>query len=90
MKNTIYPLWPVMVGEFYNPNHALIKNELVNFFVNKDGTPYILEINMNCGVYFEPDAYGSADFCIALEPDGHVGFTKKLVDAAFFRHNKEQ
>ncbi|MDC0163738.1 2OG-Fe(II) oxygenase family protein [Candidatus Pelagibacter sp.] len=32
MKNTIYPLWPVMVGEFYNPNHALIKNELVNFF----------------------------------------------------------
>jgi len=58
--------------------------------VAKDGTPYILEINMNCGVYFEPDAYGSADFCIALEPDGHVGFTKKLVDAAFFRHNKEQ
>jgi len=54
--------------------------------VAKDGTPYILEINMNCGVYFEPDAYGGADFCIALEPDGHVGFTKKLVDATFFRH----
>ena len=58
--------------------------------VAKDGTPYILEINMNCGVYFEPDAYGSADFCIALEPDGHVGFTKKLVDAAFFRHKAER
>ena len=56
--------------------------------VTEDGTPYILEINMNCGVYFEPDAYGSADFCIALDPDGHFGFTKLLVDAAFHRNEK--
>ena len=55
--------------------------------VAEDGTPYILEINMNCGVYFEEDAYGSADFCIALDPAGHVGFTKQLVDAAFHRNN---
>ena len=54
--------------------------------VDKDGTPYILEINMNCGVYFELEAYGSADFCIALNPEGHIGFTQKLVDAAFYRH----
>ena len=54
--------------------------------VDMDGTPYILELNMNCGVYFEPDAYGSADFCIALDPKGHEGFTKRLVDAAFARH----
>jgi D-alanine-D-alanine ligase len=57
--------------------------------VDKDGTPYILEINMNCGVYFEPEAYGSADFCIDLNPEGHVGFTKKLVDAAFARHKSK-
>jgi hypothetical protein len=57
--------------------------------VDKDGTPYILEINMNCGVYFEPEAYGSADFCIALNPEGHVGFTQKLVDAAFSRHKSD-
>jgi D-alanine-D-alanine ligase len=56
--------------------------------VDKHGTPYILEINMNCGVYFEPDAYGSADFCIALDSAGHAGFTKLLVDAAFRRHKK--
>jgi hypothetical protein len=53
--------------------------------VDKGGTPYILEINMNCGVYFEPEAYGSADFCIALDPAGHAGFTKQLVDVAFAR-----
>jgi D-alanine-D-alanine ligase len=53
--------------------------------VDKDGTPFILEINSNCGVYYEPDAYGSADFCIALDPEGHVGFTKQLIAAAFAR-----
>jgi len=77
-----------------------LKTECANFFiamnaqsfgrcdvrVDKEGTPYILEINMNCGVYFEREAYGSADFCIDLDPEGHVGFTKLLVDAAFQRH----
>ena len=53
--------------------------------VDRNGTPYILEINSNCGVYFAPDAYGSADFCIALDPSGHVGFTQRLVEAAFTR-----
>ena len=56
--------------------------------VDKDETPYILEINMNCGVYFEPKAYGSADFCIALDSEGHAGFTKQLVAAAFARQTK--
>ena len=56
--------------------------------VDKDSTPYILEINSNCGVYFDPEAYGSADFCIALDPDGHAGFTRQLVASAFARHRK--
>ena len=56
--------------------------------VNNEGTPYILELNMNCGVYFEPEAYGSADFCIALDEDGHIGFTKLLVETAFSRYRK--
>ena len=54
--------------------------------IDENGTPFILEINSNCGVFFEPDSYGSADFCIALDEDGHIGFTKSLVDAAFARH----
>ena len=53
--------------------------------VDKTGTPFILEINSNCGVYFEKEAYGSADFCIALDPEGHIGFTKQLVASALAR-----
>jgi len=56
--------------------------------VDKNGTPFILEINSNCGVYFEPEAYGSADFCIALDEDGHIGFTKLLVETALSRYHK--
>jgi len=56
--------------------------------IDHEGTPYMLEINSNCGVYYEPSAYGSADFCLSLDPDGHAGFTKQLVAVAFARHAK--
>jgi D-alanine-D-alanine ligase len=58
--------------------------------IDRTGTPYLLEINMNCGVFFEPDAYGSADFCIALDPEGHEGFTRRLIKAAFARNKTIQ
>ena len=56
--------------------------------VDSEGTTYILELNMNCGIYFEPADYGSADFCLSLDPAGHAGFTRQLVAAAFGRHRK--
>ncbi len=31
-KNQIHSFWPVLVGEFFNPEHLLIKDELINFF----------------------------------------------------------
>mgnify|MGYP002844953336 CR=1 FL=1 len=54
--------------------------------VDSEGTPYMLEINANCGIYFPPDDYGSADICLALDPAGHEGFTRQLVAAAMARH----
>jgi D-alanine-D-alanine ligase len=54
----------------------------------KDGTPYMLEINANCGIYYPLDAAGSADFILQLDPAGHVGFTRLLIDAAFARNGK--
>ena len=54
--------------------------------VDATGTPYMLEINANCGVYFPPEDYGSADFCLSLDPAGHEGFTRLLVAAAIRRH----
>ncbi len=53
--------------------------------VDSDGTPYMLEINPNCGVYYRPEDAGSADLCLAHDPAGHVGFTRQLVRAALQR-----
>lgn len=59
-----------------------------DFRVDSEGIPYMLEINANCGIYYPPADYGSADLCLSLDPAGHAGFTKQLVDAAFARHAK--
>ena len=56
--------------------------------VDRSGTPYMLEINPNCGVYYPPKDYGSADICLSLDPEGHKGFTRQLVAAAFGRHRR--
>ena len=56
--------------------------------VDRSGTPYMLEINPNCGVYYPPKDYGSADICLSLDPEGHEGFTRQLVAAAFGRHRR--
>ncbi len=54
--------------------------------VDRDGTPYMLEINPNCGVYYPATDPGSADLCLARDPEGHEGFTRQLVEAALRRH----
>lgn len=56
--------------------------------VDKTGTPYMLEINANCGVYYPPKDYGAADICLSLDPEGHEGFTRQLVAAALGRHRR--
>jgi D-alanine-D-alanine ligase-like ATP-grasp enzyme len=54
--------------------------------VDRSGTPFMLEINPNCGVYYPPTDPGSADLILALDPAGHEGFTRRIVRAAFQRH----
>ena len=56
--------------------------------VDRSGTPYMLEINPNCGVYYPPKDYGSADICLSLDSEGHEGFTRQLVAAALGRHRR--
>ncbi len=52
---------------------------------DRDGRPWMLEINPNCGVYYPLSDPGSADLCLAHDPAGHDGFTRQIVDAAFHR-----
>ncbi len=58
--------------------------------VDDGGTPWFLEINPNCGVYYPPADPGSADLCLMNDPAGHVGFTRQLVRAALARHERER
>jgi D-alanine-D-alanine ligase len=56
--------------------------------VDRSGVPFMLEINPNCGVYYLPESYGSADLCLAHDPEGHAGFTRQLIRAALRRHRR--
>jgi D-alanine-D-alanine ligase len=56
--------------------------------VDKDGRPFMLEINPNCGVYYPPSDPGSADLCLLNDPEGHEGFTRQIVAAALARHRR--
>lgn len=58
--------------------------------VDEAGTPYMLEINPNCGVYYPTADAGSADLCLMKDPAGHEGFTRQLIAAAFKRYDRQQ
>jgi D-alanine-D-alanine ligase-like ATP-grasp enzyme len=58
--------------------------------VDRSGSAFMLEINPNCGVYYPPEDAGSADLCLAHDPEGHVGFTRRLIRAALHRHQQRQ
>jgi D-alanine-D-alanine ligase len=48
----------------------------------------MLEINPNCGVYYPSADPGSADLCLAHDPEGHIGFTRQLIRAALHRQQR--
>jgi D-alanine-D-alanine ligase len=56
--------------------------------VDRQGVPFMLEINPNCGVYYPPGDAGSADLCLLHDPEGHAGFTRRLIEAALRRHER--
>lgn len=58
--------------------------------IDRDGRPFMLEINPNCGIYYPASDPGSADLCLLNDPEGHSGFTRRIVDAAFRRHSARQ
>ena len=45
----------------------------------------MLEINPNCGLFYEPKDAGSADFILLNDPDGHTGFLDTIITAAMKR-----
>jgi D-alanine-D-alanine ligase len=58
--------------------------------VDRDGRPFMLEINANCGLYYPETDAGSADLCLINDPAGHAGFTQQVVAAALARHRERR
>lgn len=57
-------------------------------FSSRDGCLYFLEINSNCGIFYPPNAYGSADFIIQHD-GGHRAFVMHVIDTAIELHRQK-
>lgn len=53
--------------------------------MDPDGQLYMLEINPNCGIFYPPDSFGSADFALAASPGRHAGFLQHILNCALRR-----
>jgi len=51
--------------------------------MNARGELYMLEINPNCGAFYEPEDPGSADVILMADPAGHRGFLELILASAF-------
>lgn len=56
-----------------------------DFRVDVEGTPWLLEINTNCGVFYPPGLEGCADMILTFDPIGHQGFLDHLLRCALHR-----
>jgi len=54
--------------------------------MNKLGELFMLEINPNNGILYEPKDLGPADIMMEYDPDGHRGFLDRLFWSALVRH----
>ncbi len=50
-----------------------------------DGNLYMLEINPNCGIFYPPGQFGSADEILAASPGGHRAFAEHILATALRR-----
>lgn len=58
--------------------------------MNHEGELFILEINPNCGVFYDTKNPGSADLILLHDPAGHVGFANTIVQSALKRNRRQQ
>ena len=54
--------------------------------MDAEGRLFMLEINSNCGIFYPQYTWGSADWILHLDPGGHAGFLRRILDAALRRH----
>lgn len=53
--------------------------------MNAKGELFMLEINPNCGILYEPELLGPADTVMDYDRDGHAGFLDRIFRSAIVR-----
>jgi D-alanine-D-alanine ligase len=53
--------------------------------LDRDGRPYFLEINPNCGVFYPDDNGGTADDILLLDGTGKAKFLEQMIEFALVR-----
>lgn len=56
--------------------------------INDQGELFMLEINPNNGILYEPKDLGPADIMIEYDPAGHNGFLERIFQSALIRQKK--
>lgn len=56
--------------------------------MDREGNLYVLDCNMNCGIFYAPESFGAADFILASEPDGHRNFLSHIMRCGFRRAHR--
>ncbi len=56
--------------------------------MNEAGELFMIEINPNNGILYEPKDIGHADIMMEYDPDGHKGFLDRMFRSALARHRE--
>ncbi|MCB0128867.1 MAG: hypothetical protein KDE58_41660, partial [Caldilineaceae bacterium] len=58
--------------------------------MNEAGELFLLEVNPNCGLFYPPEAMGSADLALLNDARGHRHFVDAIIRAALHHASKAQ
>lgn len=61
-----------------------------DFRMDKDGKLFMLEINPNSGILYEPKDIGHADIMMEYDDDGHDGFIDRMFRSALLRRDERK
>jgi hypothetical protein len=58
--------------------------------MNEQGRLFMLEINPNSGILYEPRDLGHADIMMQYDADGHDGFLDRIFRSALIRQRERK
>jgi D-alanine-D-alanine ligase len=61
-----------------------------DFRVDRDGRPFLLDVNPNPGVFYPPGQYGAADHILSHHPGGQREFLEHIIACALRRREQRR